>query len=110
MMALASACIKSKDPIRHYVLSYKECEHPSPEQIEEAIDMLVRELGLVSHQLIFGLHDDTDNFHCHVAVNLVNPETNKVVKPNGGFDIEGLHRAVARIEPKKGWTREPHGR
>ena len=109
-MALATGCIRSKEPIRHYVFSYKEFEHPKPQQIEEAVDIFMSELGLVGHQLIFGLHEDTDNFHCHMAVNLVHPDTGKIVKPNGGFDIEALHRGVARIEHKQGWTREPNGR
>jgi hypothetical protein len=110
MMALAMGCIRSKDTIRHYVFSFKEMEHPTPEQIEEAVGIFMSELGLVGHQLIFGLHEDTDNFHCHMAVNLVHPDTGKIVKPNGGFDIEALHRGVARIEHKQGWTREPNGR
>jgi hypothetical protein len=110
MMALATGCIRSKDPIRHYVFSYKEFEHPTPQQIEEAVDIFLTELGLVGHQVIYGLHDDTNNVHGHMAVNLVHPESAKVVKPNGGFDIEGLHRAVARIEHKQGWSREPNGR
>ena len=110
MMALAMGCIRSKDTIRHYVFSFKEMEHPTPEQIEEAVGIFLSELGLVGHQIIFGLHEDTDNFHCHMAVNLVHPDTGKIVKPNGGFDIEALHRGVARIEHKQGWTREPNGR
>ncbi len=109
-MALATGCIRSKDPIRHYVFSYKEFEHPSPHQIEEAVDIFLTELGLVGHQVIYGVHDDTNNFHGHMAVNLVHPESAKIVKPNGGFDIEGLHRAVARIEQKQGWARETNGR
>ena len=110
MIALATACVRSRDPIRHYVISFKEFERPTFAQIEQAIDIILHELGLTEHQVIFGLHDDTDNFHCHIAVNIVNPITEKVVKPGGGFDIEALHRSIARIEHGQGWVREIHGR
>ncbi len=110
MLALAQGSAHSKDPINHYVLSWQQGEQPTPDQIEEAVDLLLDTLGLTGHQTIYGLHADTDNRHLHVMVNRVHPVTRKVVEINQGFDLEALHRAVARIEHAQGWRREARGR
>ena len=110
MLALAEVSAHSKDPINHYVLSWQEGEQPTPIQIEEAVDLFLDTMGLVGHQTLYGLHADTDNFHLHLMVNRVHPRTRKVIEINKGFDLEALHRAVARIEHAQGWRREARGR
>lgn len=110
MLALAQNSTHSKDPINHYVLSWREGEQPTPAQIEEAVDLFLDTMGLVGHQTLYGLHADTDNVHLHLMVNRVHPLTRKVVEINKGFDLEALHRAVARIEHVQGWRRETRGR
>ena len=110
MVALAEDAVRSRDPINHYVLSWREGEQPSPEQVEEAVDLTFEEMGLEDHQAIYGLHADTDNYHLHVIVNRVHPDTGRVKKVNRGFDIESLHRAVVRIEQAQGWTVEENKR
>jgi hypothetical protein len=110
MVALAMECTKSKYPIQHWVASWHEGEQPMPEQVEELLDVFLEQLGLEKHQVIAALHQDTDNIHLHIAINKVSPETYKVVKPARGWDIEAAHRAVAIIEHRQGWRREPNGR
>ncbi len=110
MVALASESVRSKDPVNHYILSWREGEQPSPEQVEAAVSIFLEELGWKEHQAIYGLHKDTDNIHLHLAVNRVHPETLKVVEINRGFDIEMAHMAIARIEHAQGWQREQNGR
>lgn len=110
MLALAQNSTHSKDPINHYVLSWREGEQPTPAQIEEAVDVFLDTMGLVGHQTLYGLHADTDNVHLHLMVNRVHPITRKVIEINKGFDLEALHRAVARIEHVQGWRRETRGR
>jgi len=110
MVALASEAVRSQNPVAHYVMSWHEGEQPSPEQVEEAVNLFLDELGLKDHQAIYALHKDTDNIHLHLAVNRVHPETLKVIKPNKGFDIEAAHKAIARIEHAQGWQREQNGR
>lgn len=110
MVALAAEAVRSADPVNHYIFSWREGEQPTPEQIEEAVTIFLEEAGLCGHQIIYGLHSDTDNIHMHIAVNRVHPETHKVVKINNGFDIETIHKAVARIEHAQGWQREKNGR
>jgi len=110
MLALASECVKSKDPIRHDVISFKEGESPTPDQVEEIIDLYLKEMGLVGHQCIYGLHADTDDIHIHIQVNRVHPDTLKAVKTDRGFDKEALQRVCARIEHAQGWKPENNSR
>jgi hypothetical protein len=116
MIALSTDATRSRDPISHYVLSWREHERPSAEQIEQAIDIFEMETGLTGHQIIYGVHDDTDNLHLHIAVNRARDTFEKdapygaagVVKID--FDKDVIHRVVARIEAGQGWEREARGR
>ncbi len=110
MAALASEAVRSKKPVTHYILSWREGEQPGGDHVEAAVGILLAELGLTDHQAMYALHKNTDNIHLHVAVNRVHPDTLKVIKPNKGFDIEALHKAIAKIEHAQGWQREVHGR
>ncbi len=101
MLALAHEAPRSRDPISHYVLSWREDEHPTGQQIERAVDIVLAELGMEGHQVVYALHADTNHDHVHVVVNRVDPESGRVTKQ--GLDIEALHRAVARIEREQGW-------
>lgn len=110
MIALSQEAVRSKDTINHYVLSWRDGEKPSSEQVEEAVSIFLDELGLKDCQAIYGLHADTDNIHLHIAINRVHPDTLKCIEINKGFDIEAAHRAIARIEHAQGWEREQNGR
>lgn len=110
MAALANACVKAKDPIVHYVLSWQDGEIPTNEQADDAVDLFCKVMGVEAHQVIYGLHADTENLHLHILLNKVNPETEKVYKIGNGFDIEKLHQAVAAIEYKQGWRKEKNAR
>ena len=114
MLALAEDAVRTRDSINHYVLSWREGERPTHEQVEEAVDIVVDEMGLDEHQLIYGLHADTDNWHLHVMVNraYLDEETDrvKVRKINRGYDIDSVHRVGARIERAQGWEVEANKR
>lgn len=110
MIALAVAAVRSRDPINHYILSWREDEHPTPVQVDEAVAMFVRHLGLQGHQVIYGLHDDTKNMHVHIAINRVHPIAGNVVEINNGFDREAGHQAIALIEAHQGWSRLANSR
>ena len=110
MIALSQEAVRSKDTINHYVLSWREGEHPTAKQVEQSVDVLLEKLGLSEHQVVYGIHGDTDNIHLHIAINRVHPDTLKVIKPNKGFDKESVHQAIAVIEHLQGWQREKNGR
>jgi hypothetical protein len=110
MLALSTEAVRSRDTVNHYVLSWQTGEQPSVNQVRDAVAVLVKELGLVGHQAIWGLHADTANYHVHVVVNRVEPVTRRVIKPNKGFDIECLHKAISKIEYQQGWRPERNSR
>ena len=103
MIALSTTAVRSKDPIDHYVLSWQEGETPTIEQAREAVQITMKHLGLEGHQVIWGLHDDTENVHIHIAVNRVHPETLKVVEINKGFQNNAIQQAAAIVEKLQGW-------
>ena len=108
MIALSHQAVRSKDPIDHYVLSWQEGEQPTVAQAREAVRMTLKHLGLEGHQVIWGMHSDTDNFHIHIEVNRVNPLTFKVVEINKGFQNNAIQQAAAIVEKVQGW--KTHGK
>lgn len=110
MMASASQAVRSPNPLSHWLISWRERERPSPEEIDEAAEMFLSHLGLGKHQAIYAAHADTHNFHLHIAVNRYDPFRNRMLKVNGGFDLEAAHAAIALITDKQGWDREENAR
>ena len=110
MIALSQEAVKSKDPVDHWVLSWRHDEHPTPAQAKEAVETFIEHCGLKDHQYIWGLHDDTKNMHVHIQVNRVHPDTLKVTKINKGFDREASQQAIALIEHAQGWKQEAGAR
>lgn len=104
MIALSQETVRSKMPVSHWIFSWKEGEQPTPKQIDEAVDMFLKGMELEGHQTIYALHQDTANFHLHIAINRMNEVTGKVVCPHKGFDIKAAHRIMAQIEHKQGWS------
>jgi hypothetical protein len=109
MIDLAEVARRGAQPVQHWILSWREGEQPTPAQADEVVKMLLGEMGLAEHQAVYALHRDTDNWHLHLAVNRVHPETERLVTVNKGFDHEVAHRAIARIEDRQGWAREARG-
>lgn len=106
---LAEMARRAPQPVQHWILSWREGEQPSPAQADEAVRLFLAEMGMERHQALYALHSDTDNWHLHLAVNRVDPDTEKVVTVNNGFDIDVAHRALAKIEHVQGWQREANG-
>lgn len=110
MIALAQESVHSKMPVSHWVFSFKENEQPSREQVDELVDIFLAQMGLSEHQAVYALHHNTDNYHVHIAVNRMHPDSLKVVRPNNGFDIETAHKVVALVERQQGWASEENSR
>ena len=103
MIALGQEAVRSQDPVDHWTMSWREGEKPSIAQAREAVQILMRQSGLVGHQYVFALHDDTHCRHLHVVVNRVHPETFKVIKVNQGFYKETGQQVAAIVERLQGW-------
>jgi Relaxase/Mobilisation nuclease domain len=110
LIALASSNSRAKNPVNHYILAWKEGEQPTRKQVDEAVQITLDEMGMQGHQAMYCLHGDTDNLHLHLLINRINPETEKSIEINKGFDREALHRSIARIEYAQGWEPENNSR
>lgn len=110
MVSLAQQSVHSKMPVSHWVFSWQEQEQPSRQNVEELVDVFLKEMGLEGHQVIYGLHNNTHCYHVHIAVNRMNENTGKVVLPHNGFDIEAAHKVVAIVEHRQKWGTAPNPR
>ena len=106
MVDLAESVWRSPQPVQHWILSWREGEQPTAAHADDAAQTFLTEMGLAGHQAIYALHRDTHNWHLHLAVNRVNPDTETLTTVNNGFDHEVAHRAIARIERRQGWEPE----
>jgi len=109
MIALAEMAVRSKDPVDHWLLSWKEGEQPTHAQCKDAIDILKKHLGMNdNHLAVYALHRNTENYHLHVVLNRVDSETMRV--EDKGWCIDRAHKAVAEIVYKQGWEAEKNAR
>ena len=110
MISLAEESIQSRMPVTHWILSWQENEQPPSEQVDEAVNLFLRGMGLDEHQTVYALHKNTGNCHLHIAVNRTHPYTQKVIQPHRGFDISDSHNIVAVIEHRQGWAPQLNAR
>jgi hypothetical protein len=109
MVALAMEATRSKDPVDHWLLSWKEGEQPTHAQCSEAVEILKRHLGMSSeHLAVFALHRNTENYHLHIVLNRVHPDTLRV--EDKGWCIDKAHKAIAEIIHAQGWEAERNAR
>lgn len=59
----------------HLILSLRSGEHLSKEKWQEITTNLLNNLDLANHQAFAVVHCDTDNEHCHLVINRINPQT-----------------------------------
>ena len=110
MEALALENTRSTDPVFNCVLSWRENEIPTREQTDEAVEIVLKELGLEGCQTHFALHRNTENLHLHICVNRIDPETYKARDPAHGWTKKALEKAARKIELAQGWEIERSGR
>jgi hypothetical protein len=104
MNAVAAKNHRCKDPAYHIILSWPEHEKPENETIFDAAEHAIRSLGLGQHQYFVAIHGNTDNRHCHIAVNRIHPTTFKSHHIEWAY--EKLHHAARQSELKHGWTHD----
>lgn len=94
------------DKSYHLVVSFPDGEKPTRDQIEDIEDRLCAALGFEEHQRVSAVHQNTDNWHVHIAINKVHPRTFRNTEPFR--DHYRLQEACAELEIRHGLTREPH--
>ena len=96
------------DKSYHLVISFPPGEMPTREQVEDIEDRLCEAIGFGDHQRVSATHQNTDNWHHHVAINRIHPETLHAVHPFR--DHYRLQEACAELEIKHGLVIERHSR
>ena len=104
MNAVAAQNTRCKAPAFHFILTWPEHEYPSPDAIFDAAEHAIKTLKLAEHQYVLAVHIDTDNIHCHIAVNRIHPKTFK--SRNIEWAKKTLHLAARQSEIKHGWTND----
>jgi hypothetical protein len=104
MNAVAARNTRCKDPAFHFVLAWPEHEKPHVDSIFDAAEHAIKTLGLADHQYVLAIHTNTDNIHCHAAVNRVHPDTFK--SHNIEWAHKTIHLAARQSEIKHGWTHD----
>lgn len=94
------------NPVYHYSINWIEGEHPTKEQVHEAVEHTLEALGMQGCQAVYAIHRDTDSDHAHVIVNRVHPEKNIIAGPPR-YDYLKLDKAMREIEIKQGWQHAP---
>lgn len=105
MLALIARA-RGIDPVEHYVISWGDDERPTPQQVDEAVTLLMRVLNLEEHGAIYAAHRNTAHYHVHIAVNRVHPETGEVIAAGDGWQLNAAQQAAALIEHRQGWATE----
>ena len=75
------------DKTYHLILSFRPGEEDDlkGKDLRAIAKRFVDDLGFGEHQYVAGAHKNTNNFHLHVAINRVHPETLKVHSPYKHF-------------------------
>jgi hypothetical protein len=94
------------DKSYHLVVSFPEGERPTRSQSEDIEDQLCGALGYGDHQRVSAVHQNTDNWHLHIAINKVHPVTRRNVTPIRDHFL--LQAECAELEIRHGLTKEPH--
>ena len=110
MEALATQNTRSADPVFNCILSWQENEIPSRQQTDEAVEIVLKELGLDGCLTHYALHRNTENLHLHICVNRIDPATYKARDPAHGWTKKAVEKAARKIELAHGWEIERSGR
>lgn len=110
MKACAAQNSRCHDSAFHFILSWREGETPTLEQVRLAVWHALKRLGLEECQAAWGLHNDTDCLHAHVVVNRIHPETYRAIDPAHGWTKNELEKACREIELIQGWPIEQSGK
>jgi hypothetical protein len=94
------------DKSYHLVVSFPVGERPTREQMEDIERELCEAIGFEDHQRIAAVHQNTDNWHMHIAINRVHPKTLRCIEPY--YDHYRLQERAQLLEVKHNLTRDNH--
>ncbi|WP_343669720.1 TraI/MobA(P) family conjugative relaxase [Paraburkholderia heleia] len=106
MRAVAHRNVRVRGPVFHFIVAWREGEHPHSAQLYEAGCAALEALGMPpgDHQYVFAVHRDTGGVHLHIVVNRVNLRTGHAVHP--GLSYLKLGRCMRELELRQGWDHD----
>ena len=69
------------DKTMHLIVSFQEGEKPTKAMLNNIENELLKSIGMEEHHRLSVTHTNTNNFHIHIAINRINPETHKLIDP-----------------------------
>jgi hypothetical protein len=94
------------DKTYHLILSFRAGERPDDDVLKAIEREICVGLGYDGHQRISVAHDDTDNFHLHIAINKIHPTRLTIHNPYN--DHKTLGRLCTALELQYGLARDNH--
>ena len=94
------------DKTYHLILSFRAGERPDDNVLETLESRICEGLGYGEHQRVSVAHDDTDNFHLHIAINKIHPARLTIHSPYN--DHKTLGKLCAALELQYGLERDNH--
>ena len=94
------------DKTYHLILSFRAGERPEDDVLKAIEREVCVGLGYDGHQRISVAHDDTDNFHLHIAINKIHPTRLTIHNPYN--DHKTLGRLCAALELHYELERDNH--
>lgn len=91
------------NPISHWVISWREGEHPDAPQIREVVQTTLATLGMSDRQAFWAFHQDTDNDHLHL---IINRALDGQVAKEPRRDYLLVDRAMRALEIQQGWAHD----
>ena len=61
-------------PVYHVIVSFDPSDRPTGDEVRQAADRTLKDLGLERHQALIVRHSDTEHPHVHLMVNRVGPD------------------------------------
>lgn len=94
------------DKTYHFSINFPVGEKPPEEEYKKMVEEYCAALGLQGHQRIIVAHNDTENFHLHVAVNKINPNTKRICSLHQSQAT--LNKTAERLEKEYGLSKTNH--
>jgi len=86
------------DKTLHLIISFQEDERPSRELLKQIESELLNSIGMEHHHRLSVLHDNTNNYHMHIAINRIDPQTHKRI--DVFQDIVKMQKKAQELEKK----------
>lgn len=100
MQATAAANARVREPVYHVALAFDPGDPVTRDGMERVADRVLRDVGLVGHQVLLVAHADRAHPHVHLMVNRVHPETGRAW--DRAHDYRRLEASLRSVERELG--------